>query len=135
MSIGLVAGTLEGQRLQWQNRQGIGDLATRDELHDLVEGQPAELEHLFAVRPGGSCADAGRTGTSDVRLFRQNQSFQGSMTSTPRTEPIRQGLHLPQDSMAQNSIANRACSAMLALSSNTTMPPWPTMAPISMNAS
>src|SRR5690606_38172632 len=31
-----------------------------------------------------------------------------SMTSTPRTEPIRHGVHLPQDSTAQNSIAKRA---------------------------
>src|SRR5690554_622681 len=28
-----------------------------------------------------------------------------SRVSTPRTEPIRQGVHFPQDSMAQNSIA------------------------------
>ena len=28
-----------------------------------------------------------------------------SITSTPRVEPIRQGVHLPQDSIAQNSIA------------------------------
>jgi hypothetical protein len=26
----------------------------------------------------------------------------------PRTEPIRHGVHLPQDSMEQNSIAKRA---------------------------
>ena len=47
------------------------------------------------------------------------------MVSTPRVEPIRHGVHLPQDSMAQNSIAKRACFAMSTLSSNTTMPPWP----------
>jgi hypothetical protein len=28
-----------------------------------------------------------------------------SMTSTPRVEPMRQGVHLPQDSIVQNSIA------------------------------
>lgn len=28
-----------------------------------------------------------------------------SITSTPRVEPMRQGVHLPQDSIAQNSIA------------------------------
>ena len=28
-----------------------------------------------------------------------------SSVSTPRTAPIRQGVHLPQDSMAQNSMA------------------------------
>ena len=33
-----------------------------------------------------------------------------SMTSLPRIEPMRQGVHLPQLSMAQNSIANRAIS-------------------------
>ena len=32
------------------------------------------------------------------------------MTSTPRVEPILHGVHLPQDSMAQNSMANRACA-------------------------
>ncbi len=35
-----------------------------------------------------------------------------SITSTPRVEPMRQGVHLPQLSMAQNSIAKRACLAM-----------------------
>ena len=33
------------------------------------------------------------------------------MVSTPRVEPMRHGVHLPQDSMAQNSIAKRACLA------------------------
>src|SRR3954447_11015928 len=33
-----------------------------------------------------------------------------SITSTPRTAPMRHGVHLPHDSTAQNSIANRACS-------------------------
>jgi hypothetical protein len=47
------------------------------------------------------------------------------MVSTPRVEPMRQGVHLPQDSMAQNSMAKRACSSMSTLSSKTTMPPWP----------
>ena len=28
-----------------------------------------------------------------------------SMTSTPRVEPMRQGVHLPQDSLAQNYMA------------------------------
>ena len=35
-----------------------------------------------------------------------------SITSTPRVEPMRQGVHLPQDSMAQNSKAKRACFSM-----------------------
>ena len=48
-----------------------------------------------------------------------------SITSTPRVEPIRQGVHLPQTSMAQNSIAKRAICAMSTVSSNTTSPPWP----------
>ncbi len=51
------------------------------------------------------------------------------------TAPMRQGVHLPQDSMAQNSIAKRACCAISAVSSNTTMPPWPIIAPIALNAS
>ena len=37
--------------------------------------------------------------------------------------PTRQGVHLPHDSMAQNSMAKRACCAMSTVSSNTTMPP------------
>ena len=48
-----------------------------------------------------------------------------SITSTPRIEPIRQGVHLPQLSAAQNSIAKRAMLAMSTVSSNTTMPAWP----------
>jgi hypothetical protein len=31
-----------------------------------------------------------------------------SIVSVPRTEPMRPGVHLPQDSMAQNSSAKRA---------------------------
>ena len=31
-----------------------------------------------------------------------------SISSTPRVEPMRHGVHLPHDSIAQNSIANRA---------------------------
>ena len=58
-----------------------------------------------------------------------------SITSTPRTEPTRHGVHLPHDSSAQNSMANLACAAMSTVSSNTTMPPWPTMAPAAANAS
>ena len=38
---------------------------------------------------------------------------------------MRQGVHLPQDSAAQNSMAKRACRAMSTVSSNTTTPPWP----------
>src|SRR5690606_6223309 len=52
-----------------------------------------------------------------------------SMTSTPRTAPIRHGVHLPQDSIAQNSIAKRACWPMSTVSSNTTIPPRPIIAP------
>jgi hypothetical protein len=44
------------------------------------------------------------------------------MTSTPRVAPIRQGVHLPQLSIAQNSIANRAIFAMSTVSSKTTRP-------------
>ena len=57
------------------------------------------------------------------------------MTSTPRTDPIRHGVHLPQDSLAQNSIAKRAMSAASMVSSKTTMPPWPIIAPASAKAS
>ena len=57
------------------------------------------------------------------------------MTSTPRVDPTRHGVHLPHDSSAQNSIANRAIRAMSTVSSNTTMPPCPTIAPASANAS
>ena len=53
------------------------------------------------------------------------------MTSTPRTEPMRHGVHLPHDSSAQNSMANRACCAMSTVSSNTTTPPCPSMPPAS----
>ena len=58
-----------------------------------------------------------------------------SITSTPRTEPMRQGVHLPQDSTVQNSMAKRACSPMSTLSSNITTPPWPTTPPKAAKAS
>ena len=54
-----------------------------------------------------------------------SRAMMWSIISTPRIEPIRQGVHLPQLSMAQNSMANRACCAMSTVSSNTTTPPWP----------
>ncbi len=57
------------------------------------------------------------------------------MTSTPRVEPTRQGVHLPHDSLAQNSIANRAIAPASMVSSKTTIPPWPTMASAAANAS
>jgi hypothetical protein len=37
--------------------------------------------------------------------------------------------------LAQNSIAKRAMAAASMVSSNTTMPPWPSIAPASANAS
>ncbi len=52
-----------------------------------------------------------------------------SMVSTPRVDPTRQGVHLPHDSTEQNSIAKRAILAMSTVSSKTTMPPWPSIAP------
>ena len=39
------------------------------------------------------------------------------------------GSALPQDSFAQNSIANRACADMSTVSSKTTTPPCPSIAP------
>jgi hypothetical protein len=48
-----------------------------------------------------------------------------SINSTPRVDPIRHGVHLPQLSTAQNSMAKRARRPMSALSSTTTTPPWP----------
>ena len=58
-----------------------------------------------------------------------------SITSTPRTEPMRQGVHLPHDSMLQNSSAKRAWCAMSTVSSNTTTPPWPISPFSAVNAS
>jgi hypothetical protein len=58
-----------------------------------------------------------------------------SMISTPRVDPIRQGVHLPQLSAAQNSMAKRAICAMSTLSSNTVMPAWPMRPPACANAS
>jgi len=48
-----------------------------------------------------------------------------SMVSTPRIEPMRQGVHLPQlSTRARNSIAKRAIHDISTVSSNTTSPPW-----------
>ena len=58
-----------------------------------------------------------------------------SMVSTPRIAPIRQGVHLPQLSIAQNSKAKRACRAMSTVSSKTTMPPWPISPSLAAKAS
>ena len=55
--------------------------------------------------------------------------------SLPRTEPIRHGVHFPQLSCSQNSNARRAISAMSTVSSNTTMPPCPSMASFSARLS
>jgi hypothetical protein len=41
---------------------------------------------------------------------------------------MRQGVHLPHDSIAQKSMAKRACAAMSTVSSNATMPPCPSSA-------
>ena len=58
-----------------------------------------------------------------------------SIVSTPRVEPTRHGVHLPHDSIEQNSIAKRAIRAMSTVSSKTTMPPCPSIAPDSASAS
>ncbi len=58
-----------------------------------------------------------------------------SMVSTPRVDPTRHGVHLPHDSIEQNSIAKRAIRAMSTVSSKTTMPPCPSIAPVSARAS
>src|SRR4029079_5745021 len=52
-----------------------------------------------------------------------------SITSTPRVEPMRQGVHLPQLSIAQNSIAKRACWARSTASWKTPTPPCPSTPP------
>ena len=46
-----------------------------------------------------------RSRSSDTCASRSLPRAIRSMTSTPRVEPIRQGVHLPHDSIAQNSIA------------------------------
>ena len=76
-----------------------------------------------------------RSSSSTRFSSRSSPAMIWSITSTPRTEPTRHGVHLPHDSSAQNSIANRACWAMSTVSSKTTMPPWPTIAPAAANAS
>src|SRR6478736_8724640 len=58
-------------------------------------------------------------------LARSSSAMILSTSSTPRADPMRQGVHLPQDSIAQNSMAKRAWRPMFTVSSNTTMPPWP----------
>ena len=53
--------------------------------------------------------------------------------STRRSDPAR--MHLPHDSFAQNSMANRAMRAISTVSSNATIPPWPSSARIAVNDS
>src|SRR5690606_5119232 len=74
--------------------------------------------------------------SSSTRFF--SRSWPGrmrSIVSTPRTAPTRHGVHLPHDSSAQKENAKRAISAMSTVSSKTTTPPWPSIAPASANAS
>ena len=72
---------------------------------------------------------ASRRGRAPARYWprRSRPAMILSIVSTPRVEPMRQGVHLPQLSFAQNSKAKRACLARSTLSLNTTMPPWPSM--------
>ena len=49
--------------------------------------------------------------------------------------PARQGMHLPQDSVMQNSMKKRATLTMQEVSSITIMPPEPMMEPILSSAS
>ena len=73
---------------------------------------------------------------STARFFsRACPSISFCTVSTPRVEPMRQGVHLPQLSATQNSKANLAIFAMSVLSSNTTMPPWPSIALMPASAS
>jgi hypothetical protein len=58
-----------------------------------------------------------------------------SMVSTPRTAPIRQGVHLPQDSMAQNSIAKRAMLQHVGAVVEDDDPAWPISPPWPSNSS
>ena len=45
------------------------------------------------------------TTCSPLRGWAGGKVMMRSITSTPRVEPMRQGVHLPQLSIAQNSIA------------------------------
>ena len=51
-------------------------------------------------------------------------------TSSIRLVPMRQKVHLPHDSRWVNSRKNRATSTMQVVSSITTRPPDPMMAPV-----
>ena len=49
--------------------------------------------------------------------------------------PARQGMHLPQDSVMQNSMKKRATLTMQEVSSMTIMPPDPMIEPAAISAS
>ena len=66
---------------------------------DLVLGQPDFTTSAQVTAPTASTVSSGMAAESPLAMR--------STVSTPRTAPIRQGVHLPQDSMAQNSIAKR----------------------------
>ena len=70
-----------------------------------------------------------RSRNSWTFFWRSRPAMILSTVSTPRVDPIRHGVHLPQLSLAQNSIAKRAWRAMSTLSSKTTIPPWPSIPP------
>ena len=55
--------------------------------------------------------------------------------STSFCEPMRQGTHLPQDSLRKKRTAFNAMSTMQRSSAQTTMAPEPTMEPLAATAS
>ena len=76
-----------------------------------------------------------RSSTSARLRSTSRPAITWSSVSLPRTAPMRQGVHLPHDSTAQNSNAKRAIRAMSTVSSKTTTPPWPSIASISASSS
>ena len=58
-----------------------------------------------------------------------------SRISSMRLVPTRQGTHLPQLSSCVNSRKKRARSTMQVVSSTTTRPPEPMMAPVAVSVS
>ncbi len=64
--------------------------------HDRVGGEAAEGAEGAVLHRVAEVGEEGEGGGVAVAMR--------SMVSTPRTAPMRQGVHLPQDSVAQNSM-------------------------------
>ena len=74
----------------------------REVLHGALDGEGGHAPEAAQGRIQHRIAEFLDQGKLAITVF---TSSDAARASAPRTEPIRQGVHLPQDSCAQNSMA------------------------------